>query len=268
MEKIRLALCQNVPQQQDVEKNVSHALDLVESAAKAGAGLVSLPEMFYHPYELAKLPPLARLEEETRAAFSRKARELGIHLCTGSIVSHCEGKNYNRTFLYGPDGELIHEYSKCHLFDVSFKGLTVKESDYFSPGEEIVCTQTSLGTIGTAICYDVRFPELFRTLSLKGAELVLVPAVFNHISGPAHWHITMRTRAVENQFFLAAISQGKSDKSSYRAYGHSMVVSPWGEVLAEAGVGEEIIYADLDPSQITEARERLPLLRHRRTDLY
>lgn len=267
MKKIRLALCQNVPGY-EAEENVGKAFDLVRKAADAGADLISLPEMFYYPYELSKLHQLASLEKDLKSRFSQLAGKLGIHLCTGSFVTEKKGEFFNTTLLYGPYGEMIHSYDKSHLFDVSFKGLEVKESDFFSPGDKVSCAETSLGVIGAAICYDVRFPELFRKLCLQGAELVLVPAVFNHISGPAHWHLMMRARAVENQCFLAAISQGKSRSSSYRAYGHSLIVSPWGEVLAEAGEGEEIIFADLDPAEISETRQRLPLLRHRRTDLY
>ncbi len=268
MEKIRMALCQNLPIR-DVDKNVQRALELVRKAAGDGAQLIALPEMFYYPYEMSTLKTLAYMEHSLHEAFSKTALEQKIHLCTGSFISSGpEGKLYNSTFLYGPDGNLLLSYSKCHLFDVSFKGLTVRESDLFSPGEQIGCVKTGIGTIGFAICYDIRFPELFRKLALQGAEVIIVPAVFNHISGPAHWHLMMRARAVENQVFLAGISQGKNSESSYKAFGHSLIVSPWGDILGEAGEGEEIVFADLDPLLLKETRERLPLLKHRRPELY
>ncbi|MFW6245278.1 MAG: nitrilase-related carbon-nitrogen hydrolase, partial [Fibrobacterota bacterium] len=141
MKKIRLALCQNVPGH-EAEENVNNALDLVRKAAGAGADLVCLPEMFYYPYELSKLHLLASLEEDVKSSFSQIAGELGIHLCTGSFVTEKNGGFFNTTLLYGPDGELIHLYNKSHLFDVSFKGLEVKESDFFSAGNKVSCAKT------------------------------------------------------------------------------------------------------------------------------
>jgi predicted amidohydrolase len=225
--------------------------------------------MFCHPFELGALRGLAPLEGQLHARFSEASKRHGVYINTGSFVSALpDGRLTNATFLYGPGGQLVSSYRKCHLFDVSFRGLEVKESSVFAAGDAIVTAQTGLGQVGMAICYDVRFPELFRKLALQGVELVVMPAVFNQITGPAHWHLMVRARAVENQVFLAAISQGRNGGSAYKAYGHSMVVSPWGDVLVEAGEGEEVLFADIDPSVLDETRGRLPLLRHRRADIY
>jgi len=268
MTNFKLALVQNVPSF-NVTKNIERVLELIETAANDGADLIALPEMFYHPFELSKLKDLVSFSEQVHEAFSAISSKLKIHLCTGTFVTHLgDGKFGNSAFLYGPEGRILLSYQKNHLFDVSYGGLDIKESAVFTHGSHISCANTSLGNIGIAVCYDIRFPELFRKLIFAGAELVLVPSVFNQVSGPAHWNMLTRVRAVDNQIFLAGISQGRNMESAYQAYGHSVIVSPWGEVLAEAGEGEEIIYADLDPAKLKETREKLPLLKHRREDLY
>jgi predicted amidohydrolase len=266
--KIKIALVQNVPSFNAV-KSLERVLRLVEEAVLRGADLVALPEMFYHPFELDRFKELAPLCEQVKAAFSAIAGKHKIHLCCGTFVIPCGGgKLENGGFLFGPSGECLLSYKKNHLFDVTYGGMDVRESSVFTPGNEIACVNTDLGSIGIAVCYDIRFPELFRKLTFLGAELVLVPSVFNQVSGPAHWHLLTKMRAVDNQFFLAGISQGRNIESAYQAYGHSTVVSPWGETLAEAGEGEEIIYADIDGSLINEIRQKLPLLKHRREELY
>ncbi|MCL2689684.1 MAG: carbon-nitrogen hydrolase family protein [Chitinispirillia bacterium] len=269
MTKIKLALIQNVPSF-NAAKNIERALELIEEAAiNGGADLIALPEMFYHPFELSKLKELVSFSEQVHEEFSAISKRLKIHLCTGTFVTSLgDRKLGNSAFLYGPDGKILLSYQKNHLFDVSYGGLDIRESAVFTHGDHISSADTPLGNIGIAVCYDIRFPELFRKLILSGAELVLVPSVFNQVSGPAHWNMLTRIRAVDNQIFLAGISQGRNMESAYQAYGHSIIISPWGEVLAEALEGEEIIYADLDPAQLKETRERLPLLKHRREDLY
>ena len=270
MKKIKLALVQNVPSF-DAAKNIERVLELIETAANDGADLIALPEMFYHPFQLSDLKALAPFSEKVHEAFSDISNRLKIHLCTGTFVTRLDdgnGKLGNSVFLYGPEGKILLSYQKNHLFDVSYGGLDIKESAIFTHGNHVSCANTSIGNIGIAVCYDIRFPELFRKLIFAGAELVLVPSVFNQVSGPAHWNMLTRVRAVDNQIFLAGISQGRNMESAYQAYGHSVIVSPWGEVLAEAGEGEEIIYAELDPAKLKETREKLPLLKHRREDLY
>jgi omega-amidase len=263
----KIALCQNIPTF-DKEYSVQHAVSMVEQAAGQGASLVTLPEMFYSPMELKHIKKITGDEERLHAMFSELSRKLGIFLCCGSMAYRENGRLYNRSFLFDPQGLELLSYSKCHLYDANFGKFQVKESAVFEAGESISTVETSLGRIGIIICYDIRFPELLRHDSVIGADLILVPSVFNSVTGPAHWHVMMRARAIENQFFLAAVSQGKNRDSFYRSYGHSMVVSPWGDILNEADDTEQIIYADLDPELISEVRSKLPLLQHRRKNIY
>ncbi|KMQ52404.1 carbon-nitrogen hydrolase [Chitinispirillum alkaliphilum] len=268
MKPFRIALIQNIPGY-DTEKSISKAFEMIAIAAQGGAELVCLPEMFYHPFELDKLSDLKRYEKNLRQKFSDYAKIHSIYLFTGTFVEQRgDGALMNTALIFAPDGSEILHYSKCHLFDVTFKNLKVKESSVFSPGDTVAGVETELCSISALICYDIRFPEIARMATLQGADLLIVPAVFNQISGPAHWHLFMRCRAVENQIFLAAVSQGRNEESQYKAYGHSLVVSPWGDILAEAGEGEEILYADINPGLIQNTRARLPLLKHRRSNLY
>ncbi len=269
MKRVRIALCQITPVL-DKQANVRHAFAMIEEAARNGAEIISLPEIFYYPYELPAIRTIAGDEDLILSGFRDLARSGSVYLCTGSMACSREGKIYNTSHLIGPGGDILLTYRKCHLFDVRFEKLHARESLVFSPGNSLASAATGYGTIGLLICYDIRFPEMARHLALLGTELLLVPAVFNQVTGPAHWECTMRARAIENQLYLAAISQGTSPdpKIGYKAYGHSMVVSPWGEVLAEAGTEETIIYADLDPELLDNVRKKLPLLLHRRGKLY
>lgn len=241
---------------------------MIEEASAQGAALICLPEIFYHPFELNHLKKIAGNESFILSCFCQTAKKLGIYLCTGSMACLEGGVIFNRSYLLGPNGTVLLKYDKCHLFDVDFKGLKIRESSVFAPGNQISSVQTDLGRIAIMICYDVRFPELMRSKSMIGIDLLLVPAVFNCITGPAHWHVIMRARAIENQIYLAAISQGENIESSYKSYGHSMLVSPWGDILAEADRNEQIIYAECNPKLIEETRKRLPLLTQRRADIY
>jgi predicted amidohydrolase len=241
---------------------------MISEAADKGAQLVMLPEIFYHPYELKKISKLEEKNRETVNKLRKVSKQNKVYLCTGSTVENEAGKRVNKSFLIDPHGKIILEYSKMHLFDVNFKGLRSRESLVFNPGNSINVADTKLGKIGIIICYDIRFPELTRSLALRGAEIILVPATFNIISGEAHWDIFSRCRAVENQVFLAAACPARDTKSQYVAYGHSRIIDPWGTVIAEAGTKEEIIFADITNERLDEVRKRLPLLQHLRKDIY
>lgn len=267
METIKVALCQNKPIY-DKEANIVHAISLIEEAASNGARLISLPEIFYYPYELLALRRVADSNTATLERLQYAAKKCNIYLCTGSLAVKDNKEIRNTSYLLGPSGEILLEYSKSHLFDVKFDGLNVRESVIFTPGNEVEVASTLIGTIGILICYDIRFPEMARTCTLKGAEIIIVPAAFNTISGPAHWHVLMRARAIENQIFLLAASQARVESSEYEAYGHSLIVDPWGTILAEAGEDEEIIYADLQSQVLTDTRKQMPLLSQRKPDLY
>jgi omega-amidase len=269
MQIFKMALCQIRPER-DKARNVQRAYAMAEEASANGARLIAFPEFFYYPYELAHVGGLSGDEDAILDGFRKLAKRKGIYLCCGSMVCNRGGKNYNTSHLIGPQGTDLLTYDKCHMFDAQIGDIQVKESAVFTAGDHVATAATELCTMGTLLCYDIRFPEMAREIARQGADLLLLPAAFNHITGAAHWHCFMRTRAIENQLFLAAISPARSTDpdAKYRAYGHSMVVSPWGDILAEAGEDETIIYADIDPEVLENVRKRLPLLQHRRNMLY
>ncbi len=241
---------------------------MIEKAVKNHSQLVVLPEMFYVPYEINLVKKIAEENKETLLKLQETAKKNKIFLCTGSIAEKNGNKIFNRSYLINPDGKIIHEYSKSHLFDVNLPGLKVQESKIITPGNSLSIVSTGLAKIGILICYDIRFPEAARKLALMGAELILVPASFNTITGPAHWHTVFRARAIENQVYIAAVSPARNNKANYKAYGHSLIVDPWGKIISEAGIKEKIIYAEINPEVLEKTRVKLPLLKHRRTDLY
>lgn len=224
--------------------------------------------MFYYPYELKNLAKIADSEEEILSNFKELSKNLDIYICTGSMAIKDNDKIFNRSYLINNRGEVILKHDKCHLFDVDLPDLRVTESETFTKGNDLNVVKTEYGRIGMLICYDIRFPEACRKLALSGAEIVIVPAAFNNITGPAHWHTIFRARAIENQLFLAAASPAKNRASTYKAYGHSMIIDPWGKILAEAGQNKKIIYAKLSPEVLLNTRKKLPLLTHRREEIY
>lgn len=266
----KVAVCQMLVVD-DKDANIEKAVHLMEKSGRSGADLVVLPEMFNCPYENEKFPLYAenRADSETLNAVSSAAREQGVYLVAGSIPERDDDKIYNTSFIINPQGEVIGSHRKLHLFDVDVpEGITFKESDTLTAGDKVTVRDTDLARIGVAICYDIRFPELSRLLALEGVELMVLPGAFNMTTGPVHWETLIRSRAIDNQFFLAAASPARDTSASYVAYGHSMIVDPWGEVLAEAGSGEEIIYADIQLNRIKEVRSQIPVLENRRMDIY
>jgi predicted amidohydrolase len=254
----------------DRDRNLAHAEALVRAAAADGATLVALPERFDlrgdpDDYERAAEP----LETGAAAAWARRlAGELGIDLIAGSTTERRpgHGKLSNTSLHFGPDGELKGAYRKVHMFDVTVGDVDYRESDSDEPGDELVVTEAADGTrIGLSVCYDVRFPELYRILALQGALVLTVPANFTRTTGAAHWELLLRARAVENQAFVVAPAQAGEYPPGQPAYGNSMIVDPWGEVLARAPGGDEecFVAADLDFARLAEIRAKLPSLQNR-----
>lgn len=265
-----LAICQlNVTG--DKKRNIQRAAEMVREAADRGARMVILPEMFNCPYQTKLFPAYAEefKSGETIAMLRETAMEKQIYLVGGSIPEREGEAVYNSSFTFGPRGNLLGRYRKMHLFDVDLPGgPKVKESSTIGYGEKLAVFDTGMCRVGVVICFDVRFPELIRLLALDGVQLVVVPAAFNTTSGPAHWEMTMRARAVDNQVYLAAASPARDPEAGYVVYGHSMIVEPWGEILAEAGEGEEIIAAEIELERVEKVRRQIPLLNLRRHDLY
>lgn len=251
-------------------RNLAHAESLVRQAAAAGADVAVLPEMFVCPYEnSAFLENAEPAGENIWWALSDMARESGVYLVGGSFPEREGNRLYNTCFVFDRTGEQIARHRKAHLFDVDVEGgQHFKESDTFTPGNAITVFDTEFGKMGLCVCFDMRFPELGRIMAIEGAKAVFVPAAFNMTTGPLHWEIMFRSRAIDNQLFTVGCAPARDEQGPYVSYGNSIAVDPWGNILARAGAGEEVITAELDLAQVEATREQLPLMPARRTDLY
>ena len=259
----------------DKARNIDTAERLVRAAAAAGAELAVLPEKWNVLGDSAtQLEGAEPLDGPTISAARTWARELGIHLIAGSIAERAEGqeKAFNTSTLIGPDGDLEARYRKIHLFDVDVGGVSYRESDHEEPGDEVVTA--SLGaalegvTLGLTVCYDLRFPELYRILAVRGATVITVPSAFTLDTGKDHWEVLLRARAIENQAFVIGANQIGDAPPHYRSYGRSAIVDPWGVVLAQAPDAECFVAADLDLELQDRVRTTLPSLANRRPASY
>ena len=207
-----------------------------------------------------------RQEDPTLPAFCALAAELGIALLIGSLaIKTSRTKTANRSYLIGSDGTIVARYDKIHLFDVQLpSGESYRESNTVEAGDKAMIGSLSWGNVGMSVCYDLRFPHLYRDLAKAGADILAVPSAFTEVTGTAHWHLLLRSRAVENACFVMAPAQGGAHANGRKTYGHSLIVSPWGEVLAEAGTEPGIIKAELNLEEIRSVRARLPSLEHDR----
>ena len=265
----QLALCQ-MKVGMDKKKNLSTAEAMVRKAAERGAKVVALPEMFNCPYSNKYFREYAEGEKgETVRFLSSLAKELKIYLIGGSIPELDQDHVYNTSFSFDKEGNMIGKHRKVHLFDIDVKGgILFKESETLTPGEHMTVFETEFCKIGVAICYDVRFPELFRKMTLAGAKLIVLPGAFNMTTGPAHWELTMRARALDNQIYFAAVSPARDTEGAYQAYGNSCIATPWGEFCGKTDYRESIVFAELDMEFVDSIRDQLPLLKHRKPDLY
>jgi predicted amidohydrolase len=254
----------------DVDKNVARAIELVREAAAGGADYIQTPEMttlmeLDRPRLLAAVLP----EEGNPALlrFRELARELTVWLHIGSMpVLLSSGKLANRSFLIAPQGQIAARYDKIHLFDVDLGGgESYTESANYEPGRHAVLADLPWGPIGLTVCYDLRFPPLYRALARAGARFLAVPAAFTRPTGMAHWHTLLRARAIESQSFVFAAAQGGMHENGRETFGHSMVISPWGEILCEGGVHPTVIFADVELQLLEDVRRRVPSLQHDRT---
>ena len=267
--KFQLALCQ-MKVGMDKQQNLAAAEAMVREAVKNGAEMAALPEMFNCPYSNKYFREYAESENgETVAFLSALAKELKIYLIGGSIPELDDGKVYNTSFSFDREGNVIGKHRKIHLFDIDVKGgIRFIESETLTPGDRTTIIETEFGKIGIAICYDVRFPELFRKMTLEGVKLVILPGAFNMTTGPAHWELTMRARALDNQIYFAAVSPARDVEGPYQAYGNSCIASPWGEFCGKTDARESIVYAKIDMDYVEDIRNQLPLLKHRKPELY
>ena len=256
----------------DKAANLEKTEQLVARAAATGADVVTLPEKWnaIGPPEVLHAAAETLEDGESVDAMAGWARSHGITLVGGSISERREGREKlsNTSLAFGPDGELLGVYRKIHMFDVEVGGHVYKESEAEEPGEEPVVVRGEGWPIGLTVCYDVRFPELYRILALEGAELVTVPAHFTTPTGKDHWNVLLRARAIENQCYVAAAAQVGETLPGKPAYGRSLIVDPWGVVLAQAPDEETVIAADLDRAHLARIRTKLPSLANRQPDAY
>ena len=253
----------------DVEANVRAATTLIREAAASGARYVQTPEMTtLMELERDRLLLWTRPEEgnPSLAHFRALARELKLWLHIGSMgIAVGDGKLANRAYLISPQGAIAAKYDKIHMFDVDLpSGESYKESRRFVPGTQAVVAALPWGGLGISICYDMRFPQLYRALAKGGADFLTMPSAFTRQTGEAHWELLLRARAVEAQCYVFAAAQCGRHENGRETYGHSLVVDPWGTIVAKAGGAPQVLLADIDPAMVTGARSRLPSLTHDR----
>jgi omega-amidase len=254
----------------DKAANLASAAEKLRRARARGAELAVLPEMFCCPYDNACFRAYGEAAGgPAQQMLAACARELGMWVIGGSLPELEGGRVYNTSFVYRPDGTQAARHRKVHLFDIDVAGgQRFRESDTLSPGDAITTFDTPFGRMGLCICFDLRFDELARCMALRGARILAVPAAFNMTTGPAHWELLFRQRAVDNQCFTLGVSPARDETASYVAYGNSLAADPWGTVLCRAGGEETILLADLDLTRPEAVRAQLPILSARRTDLY
>lgn len=268
-----LAAALQMNSQPDPESNIQQARSLVKKAAERGCRLVCLPENFPwmgNPRERAERSE--RIAKSARDFLAEVSSDYGVWLSGGTYPeplrdSGKKGKVYARSLLMSPEGKTVASYDKMHLFDVDLPGgESYRESDYIEPGapDPVVSDTGEIGKLGLTVCYDLRFPELYRALSGRNAQVLLVPSAFTRTTGGDHWHALLRARAIENTCYVIAAAQTGKHGGSRETYGHAMILDPWGKVLADAGTGVGLAVAEIDYKRLREVRRSLPSLEHRR----
>lgn len=269
LDTVTIGVCQ-IRQGYDFRQNLEKSLDMIDEACLKGARIVVLTEMFFTPYEPPSIKSSAFLAVEALARVKERAARHGAMIVAGSMPWETgRSKLFNRAFVIGPDGGEIHHHDKIHLFDcIPPGGPAVKESETIEPGASLDAFDTPWGKAAALVCYDIRFSPLTQLLVDQGVSLLFIPAAFSLATGPAHWEMLMKVRAVELQGFVVGVQPARNPALKYVPYGHSMVTSPWGEVILDAGEDEAVAVAALDLGQVQAIRDKFPLIAHRRADLY
>lgn len=267
MTELRVACIQNTATRA-IQANVDHVCARIDEAVAGGAEFIALPETvgLIEPVN-AQIPAATFTEAEDigLAAFRERAGRHGILVLVGSQLIREGERIYNRCFLLDKNGEICARYNKLHMFDIELKnGESYRESDAIAPGEKAVIVETAVGKLGLSICYDLRFGALYRSLAQAGAEFITIPAAFTQTTGQAHWHTLVRARAIETGAFIIAPNQCGHHCDKRYSYGHSLIVDPWGEILADGGSEPGVIYADIDLEQVQKVRRRIPSLKNER----
>ena len=267
MTEFRAACVQNTAGR-DIQSNVDWVCDAIDEAVAGGADFVALAETVGLIEPVNEQIPTATYAEDDDiglAAFRSKAREHGVSVLVGSQLIFEDGKIYNRSFLLDTDGDIKARYDKLHMFDIELaNGEWYRESDAIVPGDKAVLVDTELGKIGLSVCYDLRFSALYRALAQAGAEIITIPAAFTQTTGQAHWHTLVRARAIETGCFVIAPNQCGHHCDRRYSFGHSLIVDPWGEILADGGADPGIVFANIDTSKVAQTRDRIPNLQNER----
>lgn len=270
MNKPRVAMIQ-MHVEEDKLGNIANASEFVKKAVEQGADIAILPEMFNCPYKTSNFPVYAEEEGgECYRLLSELAKTYGIYLVAGTMPEKDnKGRVFNTSYVFDRQGCKIGKHRKMHLFDIAVEGgQYFKESETLTPGNSVTVFETEFGKMGLAVCYDFRFPELSRLMVDEGAKVLIVPAAFNMTTGPAHWEVMFRSRAIDNQVYTIGTAPARDIDSCYTSYGNSIIVSPWGEVIERMDEKEGLSVTELDLGYVEKIRKELPLLAHRRKDIY
>lgn len=270
MTKIKLALCQ-MKVVDDKDKNIEKAIEMIDKSINENVDFIVLPEMFNCPYENKMFIEYCENQNDshTLSKISQIAKSNNVYILAGSIPEEEDGKIYNTSYLFDRNGEIIAKHRKMHLFDIDVKGkIYFKESDTLTAGNDVTIANTEFGKIGIGICYDIRFPELGRLMVEKGASILFYPGAFNLTTGPAHWELLFRSRALDNQVYCVGVAPALDKTANYNSYGHSIITNPWGEVVVEGDYCEEVLIGEIELDEIKRVREELPLLKNKRNDIY
>lgn len=270
MKQIKIALCQmNVVDNKQI--NISKATSMINEAARNDSNFIVLPEMFNCPYDNEKFIEYAEEEKKSQTLnqISELANDNGTYILAGSIPELENSRIYNTSYLFNQNGKVIAKHRKVHLFDIDVKDkIYFKESDTLTPGNKFTVTKTKFGKIGIGICYDIRFPQLAQINASKGANILFYPGAFNMTTGPAHWEILFKSRALDNQVFCVGVAPALNMNSNYHSYGHSIAVNPWGETICQLDEKEKLKIIDIDLNDIKKVRNEIPILKNKRDDLY
>lgn len=255
---------------EDKDENLRIAGNFIKKAARDGADIVVLPEMFNCPYKTDNFPIYAEAEgENSYSRLAQFAKENNVYLVGGSIPEIDNNEIYNTSYVFDREGNKIGKHRKMHLFDINVEGgQYFMESETLAPGNELNVFETEFGKIGLAICYDFRFPEVGRIFSQMGAKAIIVPAAFNMTTGPAHWELMFRSRALDNQVFTIGVAPSRDEDSCYTSYANSIIVSPWGDIISRMDEKEGYTVRNIDLNYVEKVRAELPLLKHIRKDIY
>ncbi|HCX61769.1 MAG TPA: carbon-nitrogen hydrolase [Clostridiales bacterium] len=269
MSKFKAALLQTKVYD-NKEENVANAVRLIEKVSKEGADFAVFPEMFCCPYDNSLFKAYGENEGGLAyTALTKAAKNYGMYVVAGTIPELEEDKVYNTSYVFDRKGNQIAKHRKMHLFDIDIEGgQYFKESDTLTPGRDVTLFDTEFCRIGLAICYDIRFPELSRLMAAEGAEVIIYPGAFNMTTGPAHWELSFRARALDNQVYTIGVSPARDLEATYHSYGNSIVASPWGNVLSRMDEKEGYIIQEIDLDYVKKIRNELPLLKHIRKDIY